>query len=209
MSSPTGLTVAPAGQPGLSKLFKAAFVQSRNPMTLVDSHRRHLEVNGPYLRLIGCRRAEVIGRPIYRWVLHGPIATPAEWDALLASGQFAGEGRLRRDDGETVAVQWAATVEIVTGHRLVLFVVLGALRAGGGSRRPGDSGVKRRPLSRREREIVRLVSMGSTGPEIAQELGIAHETVRTHVRNAMDKLDARSRAHLVAKALGGGHALEP
>jgi DNA-binding CsgD family transcriptional regulator len=46
---------------------------------------------------------------------------------------------------------------------------------------------------------------GATGREIPEELQIAHDTVRTHVRNAMDRLGARSRAHLVAKALGGGH----
>jgi DNA-binding CsgD family transcriptional regulator len=40
------------------------------------------------------------------------------------------------------------------------------------------------------------------GREIADELHIAHDTVRTHVRNAMTKLDARSCAHQVAKALG-------
>ena len=50
--------------------------------------------------------------------------------------------------------------------------------------------------------MVRLVALGQTGPEIADELGITHDTVRTHVRNAMDKVGARSRAHLVAKALG-------
>ena len=49
-------------------------------------------------------------------------------------------------------------------------------------------------LTPREREIVQLVALGGTGPEIADELGIAPETVRTHVRNAMDKLGARSRA---------------
>jgi DNA-binding CsgD family transcriptional regulator len=64
-----------------------------------------------------------------------------------------------------------------------------------------------RALSRREHEIVGLVAAGSTGPEIADELQIAHDTVRTHVRNAMTKLGARSRAHLVAKALGDGIAL--
>ena len=57
-------------------------------------------------------------------------------------------------------------------------------------------------LSEREREIVRLVALGSTGPEIADELHIAHDTVRTHVRNAMTKVGARSRAQLVAKVLG-------
>jgi DNA-binding CsgD family transcriptional regulator len=50
-----------------------------------------------------------------------------------------------------------------------------------------------------------MVAMGATGREIADELQIAHNTVRTHVRNAMTRLGARSRAHLVAKAMGGGH----
>ena len=54
---------------------------------------------------------------------------------------------------------------------------------------------------------MRFVALGYTGPEIAAELHISHDTVRTHVRNAMLKLDARSRAHLVAKALGDGAAL--
>ena len=49
--------------------------------------------------------------------------------------------------------------------------------------------------------------MAHTGPESADELHISHDTVRKHVRNAMTKLGARSRAHLVAKALGEGHAL--
>ena len=48
------------------------------------------------------------------------------------------------------------------------------------------------------------MALGNTGPEIADQLQIAHDTVRTHVRNAMVKVDARSRAHLVAKALGQG-----
>lgn len=58
----------------------------------------------------------------------------------------------------------------------------------------------------REREIIGLVALGNTGPEIADQLQIAHHTVRTHVRNAMVRTDARSRAHLVAKALGNGLA---
>ena len=66
---------------------------------------------------------------------------------------------------------------------------------------PPDDRGDPRTLSAREREVVRLVAHGHTGPEIADELGIAHDTVRSHVRNAMDKLGARSRAHLVAKTM--------
>lgn len=39
---------------------------------------------------------------------------------------------------------------------------------------------------------MRLVAEGRTGREIADELHIAHDTARTHVRNAMTKLGARS-----------------
>ena len=56
-------------------------------------------------------------------------------------------------------------------------------------------------LTEREREIVRLVAQGRTGREIADELHIAHNTVRTHVRNAMTKLEADTRTQAVALAL--------
>jgi DNA-binding NarL/FixJ family response regulator len=51
---------------------------------------------------------------------------------------------------------------------------------------------------------VTAIALGSSGREIADELQIAHDTVRTHARNAMRKTGARSRAQLVAKALGEG-----
>jgi DNA-binding CsgD family transcriptional regulator len=56
-------------------------------------------------------------------------------------------------------------------------------------------------LSPREREVVQLLGHGLTGEEIAASLFLSSETVRTHVRNAMTKLDARTRAHAVALAL--------
>jgi DNA-binding CsgD family transcriptional regulator len=62
----------------------------------------------------------------------------------------------------------------------------------------------KQPLTVREREIVELIASGETGPEIAAALHLSPHTVRHHVRNAMDKLGVRSRAHLVAKALSEG-----
>jgi DNA-binding CsgD family transcriptional regulator len=100
-----------------------------------------------------------------------------------------------------------AHAETVTGRRLVLFTALSTERWGRRFRRdPAPSGGDE-SLSGRESEVVRLVAMGSSSPEIADELHIANDTVRTHVRNAMEKVGARSRAHLVAKALGDGHVL--
>jgi DNA-binding NarL/FixJ family response regulator len=106
-----------------------------------------------------------------------------------------------------VTVDFAGHPEVVTGQRLILVV---ALRVGRGGRRPADPDElpkRAGSLSARERDVVRLLSLGSTGPEIADELQVAHNTVRTHVRNAMTKLGARSRAQLVAMSLGDAHAL--
>ncbi|TMK55672.1 MAG: response regulator transcription factor [Actinobacteria bacterium] len=56
-------------------------------------------------------------------------------------------------------------------------------------------------LSEREAEILAMLARGLTGEEIAQRLVLSPETVRTHVRNAMGKLEARTRTEAVVKAL--------
>src|SRR3954452_3759567 len=190
---------------GWAALFKAAFTESRNGMTLVDDQRRHVEVNGAYLNLLGYRRDELIGRPLYEIVAGGPMVSPAEWDRLLHERRFSGEAGLISADGSVVGVQYGATPEVVTGRRLVLFVAVSTARWGRHFRREVDDETEVKALSKRELEIVHLVALGRSGPEIADELHIAHDTVRTHVRNAMAKVGARSRAHLVAKALAEGH----
>ncbi len=59
-------------------------------------------------------------------------------------------------------------------------------------------------LSAREREVLDLLSRGLTGEQVAKQLFLSPETVRTHVRNAMLKLDARTRTHAIAIALQQG-----
>jgi PAS domain S-box-containing protein len=199
-----------AGEQGWPALFRAAFSQSRNPMVLADEARRHVAVNGAYLTLLGRRRDEVIGRPLWSVVVDGPLATQQEWADALAAGRTSGIAELRCADGGFVGVQWAATAEVITGRRLMLLVALSTSRWGDRFRRLDHSGARRAgdPLTTREREVVGLVALGGTAAEIAEDLHISHHTVRTHLRNAMDKLGARSRAHLVAKALGDGLVLD-
>jgi PAS domain S-box-containing protein len=196
-----------AGQEGWAGLFATAFKGSRNAMVLLDEQRCHVEVNGAYLAQLGYPRERLIGRPVYEFVAGGPIRTKEEWEADLSRGSFTGEGELMAADGSTVRVQFAAHTEVVTGRRLVLFVALSTSRWGRHFRRDVDEAGPPEPLSPRELEIVRLIADGDSGPEIAAQLHISHDTVRTHVRNAMTKLGARSRAQLVAKSLADGHAL--
>ena len=173
-------------------------------MALIDERRCHVDVNGPYVKLLGYAREVVVGRPIYELVNAGPLMSPEDWAAALATGDFTGEANLTCADGSTAAVQWGAHAVVATGRRLVLFVALSTSRWGGRFRRPQTQDTDPNRLSRRERQIVELVALGLSGPEIGRELQIAHDTVRTHVRNAMVKVGARSRAHLVAKSLAEG-----
>ena len=64
-----------------------------------------------------------------------------------------------------------------------------------------DSGGGRVPLTKREREILGLLAEGLSGAQIAGQLVLSPETVRTHVRNAMTKLGASTRSQAVALAL--------
>lgn len=57
-------------------------------------------------------------------------------------------------------------------------------------------------LSEREREIIRLVALERTNDEIAAALFISRETVKTHRKNLMAKLNVRSVAGLVRYAHG-------
>ena len=52
--------------------------------------------------------------------------------------------------------------------------------------------------TRREIEVLQLVSEGLVNREIGQRLFLSEETVKSHVRHLLAKLQARSRAHAVA-----------
>lgn len=56
------------------------------------------------------------------------------------------------------------------------------------------------PLSKREAEILRLVADGKTFTQISEQLFIARETTKTHVRNIYRKLEVNCRADAIAKA---------
>jgi LuxR family maltose regulon positive regulatory protein len=56
------------------------------------------------------------------------------------------------------------------------------------------------PLSERELEVLRLIAIGLSNREIAEELVVAVSTVKWHINNVYGKLDVRSRTQAVARA---------
>ncbi|MCK1637250.1 helix-turn-helix transcriptional regulator [Bradyrhizobium sp. 157] len=77
-------------------------------------------------------------------------------------------------------------------------------RSADGARRPGlllaqESGQK--PLTRREREVLSLISEGYSNKQGALRMNISPRTFESHRAEAMRKLGARNTADLVRKAL--------
>lgn len=56
------------------------------------------------------------------------------------------------------------------------------------------------PLSPRERQVLELIAAGHTTEEVSEELGLVTETVRTHVKAILRKLDVHSRQEAIALA---------
>jgi DNA-binding NarL/FixJ family response regulator len=56
-------------------------------------------------------------------------------------------------------------------------------------------------LTRRQREILQLISDGGSTTAAAKQLDLSEETVKTHTKNALARLGARNRTHAVAIAL--------
>ena len=63
-------------------------------------------------------------------------------------------------------------------------------------------------LSARERDVLGRLACGESTEQIGLSLAMSPHTVRTHLRNIMRKLEARTRAHAVAIAIGDG-AIDP
>jgi LuxR family transcriptional regulator, maltose regulon positive regulatory protein len=63
----------------------------------------------------------------------------------------------------------------------------------------GGNAVKE-ALSARERNILELIAEGQSNKEIARTLGVAPETVKSHLKNIFVKLDVEKRAQAVARA---------
>ncbi|MEA2765720.1 MAG: hypothetical protein QOK07_2124 [Gemmatimonadaceae bacterium] len=55
-------------------------------------------------------------------------------------------------------------------------------------------------MTQRESEVIALIAVGLSNKEIAQRLGIATDTVKSHVRNIMEKLALHSRLQIAAYA---------
>jgi PAS domain S-box-containing protein len=186
---------------GWEPAFYAVFERTSNPMVLLDGERVIVDANQAIADLLGYRRDEMIGRSMLDFIPaaeheHHRVA----WAQLQAVGEQTVDRTLLTRDGRQVPVQYAGTLTEVPDHGALGVYV--AIEVGSAPEREEDDvpAAQHPPLTARESEVVRLVALGKTGTDIAADLHLSPETVRTHVRNAMAKTGTRTRAQLVATA---------
>jgi PAS domain S-box-containing protein len=162
--------------------------------------------------LYGWSRVEACGEHIIELMMPSESRRAAE--SILATLQrgesWQGPFRLRRKDASIVAAfvknspilddagvligVVGVSIEIADAELATAVRAVAEVDRGGPPRRT-------RTLSPREREVLGLLARGLTGEQIAERLVLSPETIRTHIRNAREKLGASTRVEAVTMAL--------
>ncbi|MEA2171793.1 MAG: LuxR family transcriptional regulator, maltose regulon positive regulatory protein [Solirubrobacteraceae bacterium] len=177
------------------------FEHSRVPMVMVDGTRHYAEVN---------RLARLWFRlsleEMRTFMLGDLTAAPEDgllegmWARLLETGCVVGRYPVYGTDGRRREVVYCALADILPGLHLIAYAPadwadreLVAVDDDG-----TDASVS---LTQREIELLTLAADGLRGPELAERLFLSPTTVHSHFDNIYAKLDVRTRAAAVAKAM--------
>ena len=174
-----------------NQAFWDVFARSRVPMFVLDDEAVYVDVNAAACTRVGLTREDFVGRRL-------GFGTDAErqpdvarmWAAFLRTGHLVMPYQFTSPDYGTMRINIVCAAHTPErGRHLSMY---------------WSQPVDGHGLSPREQQVTQLLANGLTGEQIAQLLFLSPETVRTHIRNAMQGLGARTRAHLVARALEHG-----
>lgn len=122
---------------------------------------------------------------------------------IVAVSTYAGDGQVHRAL-EAGAAGYVLKSDLCNG-------LAELVRAAHAGRRVLDPELSRRlaagkpgQLTARERDVLALVAQGLGNREVARELGLAEETVKSYLSNVLQKLQASDRTHAVVIALRRG-----
>jgi LuxR family maltose regulon positive regulatory protein len=85
-------------------------------------------------------------------------------------------------------------------HSSLISEILNLLAGRAPAARPGDAEPLQEPLSDGELRVLRYLPTNLRAPEIAAELFVSLNTIRTHLRNIYAKLGVHSRTDAVKRA---------
>jgi DNA-binding CsgD family transcriptional regulator/PAS domain-containing protein len=205
-AEPTAPAGAPRGGPRAA-LFHAVFDHLWDAALLIDDERCVLAGNRAVRRLLGVNRGTLLTTRIDDYIPAGKRGElERAWSPFVSLGSMELVCPIRLPNGLERTVRLRGTASITPGRHLITLQVVRRAAVTGESGDTEASGAA--TLTFREREVLTWLARGIHAPVIAEQLSLSAETVRTHTRNAMTKLGARSRPHAVALAIQQGQ-IEP
>jgi DNA-binding NarL/FixJ family response regulator len=132
------------------------------------------------------------------------MLTTFELDEYVFEALRSGASGFLLKDAEPAALLDAIRVVADGGSLLAPSVTRRVIEHFGATAPAAEPHPRLGDLTEREREMVSWVATGMSNAEIAEQLVVSPDTVRTHVSRAMVKLGARDRAQLVVFAIRSG-----
>jgi DNA-binding NarL/FixJ family response regulator len=137
------------------------------------------------------------------------LSVDDSYDAMLAAMEAGARGYLSKAVAATELE--AAICGAADGDMLLSAELLATLLSHQQDRRPGriETAPRTTELTAREHQVLDLLAAGLDNREIARQLGITYATVRTHVRNLLEKIGVHSRLEAVVRAAEEGLVAPP
>ncbi len=197
---------------GLNALLKAQpDLQVVGAVADVADALRHVPEGTPHVVLLdaglgscdGCRCVEQIRQsaPAVRVIVMDLLPAPEEVVAYVKAGA---KGFIMKD--ATVEDLVGTVRSVARGADVIPPVLTGTLL----SHIARDAVVHQRPeaadavrMTKREQEVMQLITEGLDNKAIAQRLSVAGDTVKSHVRNILEKLTLHSRLAIAAHSRKG------
>jgi DNA-binding CsgD family transcriptional regulator/PAS domain-containing protein len=183
-----------------AELFHAVFENAPYAFMLADDSRGALDGNRAARHFLGLSREALATSRIDDFMPEAMRAGLGRtWETFLATGTMQGLFPILLGNGLQRTVLFRAKANVRPGRHLGTFQLARAGQENGAA--APELSVSAGELTSREREVLTLLARGSSARAIAEAATLSPDTVRTHLRNAMKKLGARSRPHAIALAI--------
>jgi DNA-binding CsgD family transcriptional regulator len=177
---------------------------------MTDDRRRWVAGNAAACELLEIAQAELTWHTVDDSTPPGRRPGIEErFQEFLSSGMAEGWWDYYIPGRKTSPVEFSSTANVLPGRHLTVLIpsdedTKSFLDREAPWVRVGPNQPERSRLTPREREVMTLVADGLNSGDVAERLYLSTETVKSHVHNAMRKLDAHTRAHAVAISLVTG-----
>jgi PAS domain S-box-containing protein len=173
----------------------------RGAILVADSNARVLAANRPACSLLGWSRIDLLMLEMSDVGVPPPALARVCHEAD-EHGLTSGTALLRHRDGRVIPVSYQVTRVDLPEAPVYIWMTHVRRAARRSLRRDPEHARIARALrvTDRELQILQLIADGLGNQEIAGEITVSIETVKTHVRRLLRKLNASSRAHAVAIA---------